>query len=549
MRKIFTLFSALGMMVASSLQAADWATDLVTLNPEVIDSVKFLPAERSFYDTYLIYYHQPLLHEQPELGSLPLRALMSVYRSGGDIGTMMNQMHIDGYQLGQNLIDAPILIDSFIGLSPGELEGRYDGNLLQPEHRYFGESCPNKPWETLGYCEAKEAAADFHALIEAMKKVFKGKWAITGTSKGGAAAAIQHAFYPDDADCFVPYVAPFLFSANDSHMLDYMMTHAWTPKLREEMQHIQKEILHRPGVFKLFCGNKDLSGEELNKKRCSFLYQACVLDHGKHQYSNSNNVENDLIINRNYLESKGLDDYTDEMLAYMVIYSTFFLGVQGSDFENVYEYIVGNTRTRTSTEFQLPMSSVFAVEPERWEGRETAYFYQEMHELGYYDLNFEYFYDTKQEVDSVTALWQNTAHNLVRHKKGNIYDNVEFDPSLMQFVCQQTASTEKPMLFIYGGDDLWTGARMPEQYINNNNVREYILPGMNHDACISEVKNDDLANEIWAFLDNIFRNNDDAIEQIEQQPAGVKTRYNLMGLPTEETQGLSIENGRVIFKK
>ena len=83
MRKIFTLFSALGMMVASSLQAADWATDLVTLNPEVIDSVKFLPAEGSFYDTYLIYYHQPLLHEQPELGSLPERADVTRYNLMG----------------------------------------------------------------------------------------------------------------------------------------------------------------------------------------------------------------------------------------------------------------------------------------------------------------------------------------------------------------------------------------------------------------------------------------------------------------------------------
>ena len=39
MKKIFTLFSALGIMLASSLQAQDWTKELVSLNPDVIDSV------------------------------------------------------------------------------------------------------------------------------------------------------------------------------------------------------------------------------------------------------------------------------------------------------------------------------------------------------------------------------------------------------------------------------------------------------------------------------------------------------------------------------
>lgn len=74
--------------------------------------------------------------------------------------------------------------------------------------------------------------------MEAMKKVFKGKWALSGGSKGGFAVAVQQAFYPDDADCYVSYCAPFLNYEHDTRMQEYTMTEALTPELRAETFHI-----------------------------------------------------------------------------------------------------------------------------------------------------------------------------------------------------------------------------------------------------------------------------------------------------------------------
>jgi len=36
-----------------------------------------------------------------------------------------------------------------------------------------------------------------------LKKVLKGKWVMSGVSKGGITTLLQHAFYPEDMDVFV----------------------------------------------------------------------------------------------------------------------------------------------------------------------------------------------------------------------------------------------------------------------------------------------------------------------------------------------------------
>ena len=50
---------------------------------------------------------------------------------------------------------------------------------------------------------------DFHNLFGALKKVLKGKWVMSGVSKGGITTLLQHTFYPNDMDIYVPYSAPF----------------------------------------------------------------------------------------------------------------------------------------------------------------------------------------------------------------------------------------------------------------------------------------------------------------------------------------------------
>ncbi len=535
------------MMLASSLQAQDWMTELVKLNPDVIDSVVVM--NDPYYvdidvSSYMIYYHQPLKHDAPELGSLPLRAMLSTFDpiEGKPITGQLVQMYISGYELDEKMLIAPNKVFSEQPLtSPEELTDRYYGNLLQPEHRFYGTSCPEHPASLLGYCTAEEAAADFHALAEAVKKVFHGKWAITGTSKGGVATAIQHAYYPDDADCFVPYVAPFSNGVNDLRPQEYLMTQIWTPELREHFQHIVKEIFHRPGTFAQWMEEnvesyEDATEEEKEKDRCHFLrLNLNTLISASITFPRDSMVYF-MAENKEILKKHGLDDYTDEMLLHMSE-----IGVLSLRLWDFIHSAVAPTPAETRAD------NVFSIPEDKWVDKKTPYNFESANEKGYFDLKWDYYFDTQQEIDSVNAMWKRQVDNIANFSHDGVLSEVEFKPELLDFVLKQTAKATKPILFIYGGDDFWTGAHIEDEYINGENVRRYILPEQCHAACISDIKDQEVKEEIWAFLDKILRNKPDAIEQIGQSAAGAKTRYNLMGLPTDGSQGLSVEDGRVIF--
>ena len=407
--------------------------------------------------------------------------------------------------------------------------------MTDSEHRFFGESCPEQPASLLGYCTGEEAAADFHALAEALKKVFKGKWAITGTSKGGGAAAIQHAFYPDDADCFVSYVAPFLNGVNDMRPQEYLENHSWTPELRDHFLGLIKKALNRPGVFKLWLTEiaklkEDDVKEQLEVVRCVFLHYVMNKLINTSLYKTRDYLNKCMKDNLDYLEEKGLEDFPDEVL-HSIIINDF--SVAPWVLSELYQNNPDNAETRAQTVFSIP--------EDKWQDYETPYDFESVNEKGYYNLKWDYFYDTQEQIDSVNAMWQRQVDNLINFSDDGLFTGLEFNPDVIDFALKQTANATKPMLFIYGGDDFWTGAHIEDQYVNGDNVRRYILPEQNHAASIFAIEDEDLKEEIWNFLSKVFRNNADAIEQIEQT-ADKKTRYNLLGMPVgDDYRGITVK--------
>ena len=64
-----------------------------------------------------------------------------------------------------------------------ELSRILKANQLVVEFRYFGESVPEpRDWE---YLSNRQAIEDLHRIAEQFKKVYKGPWVASGTSKGG----------------------------------------------------------------------------------------------------------------------------------------------------------------------------------------------------------------------------------------------------------------------------------------------------------------------------------------------------------------------------
>jgi hypothetical protein len=124
------------------------------------------------------------------------------------------------------------------------LAGILQTNCLSVTHRYFPDARPaSLDWEHL---DIWQAAEDHHQIVTLLKRVYGGQWISTGASKGGETVLFHRRFHPQDVDATVAYVAPLLFSAEDSRFMPYLRTRG-TPETRSAITSFQRRLLERKG--------------------------------------------------------------------------------------------------------------------------------------------------------------------------------------------------------------------------------------------------------------------------------------------------------------
>ena len=159
-----------------------------------------------------------------------------------------------------------------------------------------------------------------------------------------------------------------------------------------------------------------------------------------------------------------------------------------------------------------------SVTETEWWGNDTigkaeqAYEYQSKVELGYYDLRFDEIVGPESAA-SWNAAYKQYVGNL-RDYNNPYYKDFPFDISLYNLAVTTTQNATKPIIFIYGEDDPWTGAAMKDEYINGTNVQKFILPGQNHRAAFSSNTDITKCDAIRAALDAVFG----APQSIENTP-------------------------------
>ena len=157
-----------------------------------------------------------------------------------------------------------------------ELSKVLKSNQLVCEFRYFGESKPEElDWT---YLSNSQAIEDLHTIAEQFKKVYKGKWVATGTSKGGTTCLFYKATYPDDMVAWVPYVAPMPVAQEDKRCDDHIRT-IGDEVCREKLFAYQKRCLElREEIMPMV-------EEEVKKKEWTFeigveaAYEYAVLEY------------------------------------------------------------------------------------------------------------------------------------------------------------------------------------------------------------------------------------------------------------------------------
>lgn len=512
-----------------------WAQELIAKNPGVIDSIYYYNPDEKGPDTrtYVIYYHQPLNHTQPGSAQFPLRALITVFKDT-DPTRAVNHIYASGYD-----IDCLYRPDSAFAADKDdctmEIAWRYHANYIQIEHRYFQFSAPAECWTTLDDLRAEEAAADFHYLTEALKKVLKGKYVMSGVSKGGIATLLQHRFYPNDMDIYVPYSAPFFNTDRDLAMQKYWYNNGWNKEYLDMFTTVRKAAItnHRT-IFPIYL--KMLGGGATQAKidsiYCYYLLSTAAFGVYEHAYSDTASLRKQLVLNDSIMKAKNIAPYGDTVYAYIIEKGKFTL----ADFPQWIDTLRKYPEPNQAPKRKLHLTNLrpFGITSKEWFENDSvkgkAYEYQAKCELGYFDYRFDEIIDDPASAKAFNDYWIQHAgcvHNLMYP----YFRSRTFSPALYNETMAATQNAAKPIVLLYGADDNWTGAAVKDEYVNGASVRKFILPAQNHLVTFSSNTDKTQCDAIRSILDGVLSTPQN-LESVSDDPAPAR---KLM------------RNGRVVF--
>ena len=449
------------------------------------------------------YFKQPIDHKNPAAGTFVQYCVL--HYKGSKHTTVM---HTHGYS---------ITTSKNAKVRQLELAKILDANYLAVEHRYYyrstiglSEEDTNKGissnkvkadyWK---YNTAEQSTADLHNIVTALKKsgYFDGKWVSSGVSKNGILTALYAYFYPNDMDVYVPFCAPFCDGAETTGIGKWLTNESggkgtdlqkavWDvlnrmttdDKLRDELANLYKEehgndakiqkyftatamlaltYDYMANMFYKFCyrPTDEWDGLIPNENSNAELYYGFITL-GKTKYwerlKNLRQLWDDE-------ELKGDDDYEDEI---------------DDDYED--------EEDRDFDEDDDPMSSRRAASS--WTLKfhsflNTIYFVHAASELGY----FLYDWTILPENHLLNIKWLKNKQTITRYNKWYDvkYDGGKMMRGFLDFVKNNRNKDKCKMLFVYGGNDPWTGAAIPDPDKDDPCVKKYVVPNGTHNAFLT----------------------------------------------------------------
>ncbi len=407
-KRVFLLISILSIYVLGYTQSSTDTLIVKFKNLEGILDIKPMDS-KEFNHKYQIMIEQPIDHNDPSLGTFNQRIfLMNISQCRPTV------IVTEGY--GARHVLRPTYRE--------ELSKILNANIIFVEHRYFLESTPsNLEWK---YLTAKNAAYDLHRIRGLFSQLYQGKWIATGISKGGQNALIYTAFFPNDIDITVPYVAPLCRSREDGRHEKFLSSFVGTQSERDILENLQREILSRR--------------DEFQPKFDS------------------------LCLAKGYKFNLPLENIYD----YSVLELPFAFWQWGSDISKV------PVKGSSVDEIFKYWISISSPDYFIYESDTTPFFVQASRELGYYG------YDTKPFKGLLT----------IKSSKGYLnrifvpeQAQFKFNRSLYKKLKRFVAKTDSKIMFIYGEYDPWSAVMVNEP--KSNNVVFFVEPKGSHRARIS----------------------------------------------------------------
>lgn len=412
--RYYAVFWVFLLLLLSARLSAQTALLEKVENIALVDRVKPLETTE-FAEKYVVYFSQPLDHRHPKKGSFRQRVIVA--HVGFDRPTVIVT---EGY-------------GAAYAVRPGyreELSRLFNANMIFVEHRYFLESVPEpKDWK---YLTAENSAEDLHAVAAAFKTIYTGKWISTGISKGGQTSLLYRAFFPDDVDISVPYVAPLCYGVEDGRHEPFLRQVS-TAEERKAVEDFQLEALKRKSRllfrFETYC----------TEKKCAFrapleeIYDFCVLEYSFAFWQWGTDVSD--------IPSSAASD------------------------EEIFRHLL-----------TVSEPSYFASDSPN-----LSFFVQAARELGYYGYDVEPFREYLSIKSSKDYLRRLMLPKELRH--------IKFHKKLSRKIVNFLKENDPKMIFIYGQNDPWTAAGVT-WLKGKKNVSVFIQPGGSHLARISTLPED-----------------------------------------------------------
>ncbi|MDR2495558.1 MAG: aminopeptidase [Tannerellaceae bacterium] len=414
-RTLFTL--TLSLFLSLNIFAA---TELKT-KLEALENVARIEAlESSFAEKYVLRVSQPLDHSNPAKGQFEQRVV--VCHAGFDRPTVFVTEGYGGrYALSSRYRE--------------ELSTLFNANIVFVEHRYFLESTPEPlDW---AYLTAENSAFDLHHVRLLLKDIYPGKWISTGVSKGGQTTMIYRAFFPDDVDISVPYVAPLCRGVEDGRHEGFLRK-VGTGSERRQILSFQIEALKRkPTLVPMM---EKLASEKKMQFRAPMaeIFDYCVLEYSFAFWQWGTSVK--LIPPLTAADS------------------------------TIFEHLVDICDPDYFSENQS----------------ENTFFVQAARELGYYGYDIRPF----RKYLSLRQSGGYLARLMVPQSAGP----VAFDPALYHKIYNYLKDNDPKMIFIYGEVDPWSAVHAP-LFKGKINQQQYFQPRGSHRTRINTMP-DDLKTQI-----------------------------------------------------
>lgn len=365
------------------------------------------PLESSAYpEKYVLFINQLLDPKHPEAGSFKQRVIIG--HVGFDRPTILvTEGYAARYSLNPKYRE--------------ELSKLLNANLIFVEYRYFDASMPQPcNWD---YLTVENSLYDLHNVTTTFKQLYAQKWISTGISKGGQTTMFYRAFFPDDVDISVPYVAPLNQALEDGRHEPFIAEKVSTPENRKRVQDFQLEVLKRKArllpTFEKYCAEKGYTF----RVPIAEIYDFNVLEYSFALWQWGTPIDN--------IPNAKADDKT--------IFN-HFVGICEPDY--------------FSEQSPYPSFNVQAAK-----------------ELGYYG------YDIAPFKKYLTI--QNSKDYLHRVMLPAELQHLSFDDTLYKKTMKFLKKNDPKMIYIYGGDDPWTASGVT-WIKDKKNIKVYILPGGSH---------------------------------------------------------------------